>query len=891
MSPHRPSARRPRRARSLALGAAIALVLPFVLVGRALAIPGQGSDAASAGRAEESTTHLAAGRRLSQLEGLRLDVRPAFGGHSKPNAWFTVWVSLENDGPSRDVELQLVDAAGSQVLRQVELPRGARKSVPIMVRTRGGESNLLLQIREDGAEIDRRRVPVSVAPSGRVAALLLEEPRDLPGLEGLVKPGAEVVAVSAAELPDDALGWAALDHLLLSGTALDGATPDQRLALARWVALGGQLSVLGGQGAAAAAGSLPEELRAANVGALRNVDDFRGLEALAGGTLPQGEGVVAALEPLPGAKVVAALEDGSPIALARRYGDGTVSQLAIDVAQPPFEFWGGNANLWQLLDHTRSDTAWRARVLAPSELANMVRTDLDVDLPSTSWLILLILGYVLLVGPVNYLVLKRRERLDLAWVTIPALTLATSVLTYGFGRQLHGTELVLRELSVVRVVPEAKVALVTGYVGLFSPQSRSYDLELERGLAYPVQGPFGTEGSGATYRQGAEPGVGDLRLDQWSMAGVAVEAVVPWDEAGPAGPVGPGGGVNPFGRSIDDAQLRSAALNVSVGNLAENGAQGPASASFRPDLQQYRRQVDAHLRRQMSSWPYRGDEALLSGWAEDEAFGATVRGRKAQRAPLALYTARVRTAEGVGRNPGIDEAPARSPREASRSQAAAALSAGPVALLPLVVRSDGAGTSGGSGAEPASSEVRRQYDVLPLPLRTEVPDPEGLCPEGSALIAGPGGRADFVLTADLARQVLERDENRDTIGYRLRLDSEIRFEEEQRAIRVSVWSAFEEEAFSAPVENFDDWIGEELLYMAFEEEMPTIVRIEAHPLLADESHRSCWRVAYEVHGDAPPAGSAGSAEGAAYPGDARFAPPAPDADVDRAPTQEAYPGE
>ena len=40
-------------------------------------------------------------------------------------------------------------------------------------------------------------------------------------------------------------------------------------------------------------------------------------------------------------------------------------------------------------------------------------------------------GYILLVGPVNYFVLRWRDRLAWAWITIPTLTLAFSALAYG----------------------------------------------------------------------------------------------------------------------------------------------------------------------------------------------------------------------------------------------------------------------------------------------------------------------------------------------------------------------------------------------------------------------------------------------------------------------------
>ena len=42
-------------------------------------------------------------------------------------------------------------------------------------------------------------------------------------------------------------------------------------------------------------------------------------------------------------------------------------------------------------------------------------------LPSIEGLLLLLLGYIVLIGPINYLVLRRLDRREWAWVTMPLL--------------------------------------------------------------------------------------------------------------------------------------------------------------------------------------------------------------------------------------------------------------------------------------------------------------------------------------------------------------------------------------------------------------------------------------------------------------------------------------
>src|SRR5205085_852445 len=65
--------------------------------------------------------------------------------------------------------------------------------------------------------------------------------------------------------------------------------------------------------------------------------------------------------------------------------------------------------------------------------------DLPVlDLPEPLGIAIFLLVYILLIGPVNFIVLRRMRRAELAWITIPALVLIFSVGAYLIGYQSKG---------------------------------------------------------------------------------------------------------------------------------------------------------------------------------------------------------------------------------------------------------------------------------------------------------------------------------------------------------------------------------------------------------------------------------------------------------------------
>ncbi|HEX2053732.1 MAG TPA: hypothetical protein VHJ78_08425 [Actinomycetota bacterium] len=69
------------------------------------------------------------------------------------------------------------------------------------------------------------------------------------------------------------------------------------------------------------------------------------------------------------------------------------------------------------------------------------------------WLVGFLVIYVVVAGPLNYVVLRRRGRKELAWLTIPLLALVFSGAAYGLARQTRGG-LSVQQANVVFATPE-----------------------------------------------------------------------------------------------------------------------------------------------------------------------------------------------------------------------------------------------------------------------------------------------------------------------------------------------------------------------------------------------------------------------------------------------------
>lgn len=97
------------------------------------------------------------------------------------------------------------------------------------------------------------------------------------------------------------------------------------------------------------------------------------------------------------------------------------------------------------------------------------------------WIILTLASLAILLGPVDYLVLKRLDRLPYTWLTSVGWIIVFTVGAYYGVQELRGGSMQLRAVSVLDGVADSNHAWATYYTGLFAPRSDDYRLTDLRG--------------------------------------------------------------------------------------------------------------------------------------------------------------------------------------------------------------------------------------------------------------------------------------------------------------------------------------------------------------------------------------------------------------------------
>ncbi|HSS93891.1 MAG TPA: hypothetical protein VLR46_07870 [Candidatus Dormibacteraeota bacterium] len=428
---------------------------------------------------------------------LSIAVKVGYSGLLKAQQWMPVTIDVTNKG--QDVEGTLeVSASSSQngppigsaiYQTRVSLPSGATKHLRTYVVEDQAPSSVSVRIVQNGQVL--ASASSTTGSSTTVLIGVLSDQSTALDNFAAVHPGgvsANIAHLSLDDVGDSAILLRAFDLLAIDDFATDQLTAAQRGAIADYVQNGGTL-LLGTGGswhktlAGVSPAILPMQINGTTIlGSTTALGDLSGVEvatgALSGGASPW-------------------LSDGArPLLVERFVGSGLVTLATFDWNQDPIAGWSGADVLRrQILVRTLFSTG-SAQTLASggfngtfggsggsiTERSNSLAQALGnlpaLDLPSLVVVGLLVLAYVLVVGPINYLVLRALHRRALAWVTVPLIAIVASAGAFGAGLFTKGRSVQTNQISVIHLEPGWDRAYQESYTGILTPTRGDYQVDV-----------------------------------------------------------------------------------------------------------------------------------------------------------------------------------------------------------------------------------------------------------------------------------------------------------------------------------------------------------------------------------------------------------------------------
>jgi len=495
-----------------------------------------------------------------------LEARAGFDGYYKVNGWVPVHVVVTNEGPDvkGEIQLKLPDNLTGQhrslYTQQAILPTRSRKQFTLytFVENYSRELTVRLVEREDGARTEAVLAEQTVrveplAAEDFLYGVVSDDPSALNYLAGLASIGqrpsmgrVHVAHLKLSDLPTQGRALGSMDALIVHSTDTLSLDDDRRDALRGWIAFGGQLIVCGGPNAIPTAAGLGDLLPVVVNGTLTTTDvetlgDFATAPFIVG--VPA---VVAQVEPivsdeLSPPRVMAGKAD-LPLLIRRDLDRGRIDYLALDPDMEPMRTWIGNDALWaKILFSTplslrpghagfasSKSSGWGSLNAALSNIPSL-------DLPPVLLVIAFLLFYILIVGPLNFAILRLIDKRALAWISVPVLIILFSCAAYAIGSASRGRQVIVSEIAVVHAQPQSRIASVDTFVGLYSPVRQSYDVRLpDNALVHHMTDVPYSPGGGSSkllrVEQGPPTYLHKFDIDVGAMRTCAMHSIKPWPD-------------------------------------------------------------------------------------------------------------------------------------------------------------------------------------------------------------------------------------------------------------------------------------------------------------------------------------------------------------------------
>lgn len=439
---------------------------------------------------------------------LTMNARVLLQGHARVGGWAAIEVDLQNDGPPIQGELQMNGGTQSNAryAMAVNLPTGSHQTYVLHAQPPAFGRNVKVDLVAAGSLVDSVSVAYLVHEATQlVVGVVAERPASL--VSQLRLPAnaygtaPAIVTLGLADLPQRAEGWSSIDRLLWQDVDSNQLSSAQLTALRQWIAGGGRLVIAGGTAGLGTLSAFPDDLLPYRPTATLELDPSRLVGLL--GPLPDGAAELPAMAGAIGAGRPLATSGDRVVAADLQYGNGRVTILGFDPATAWLAESKAVDQLWRALLPERTSSG--AITGDDSTLVGAVYQLPALALPPTSGLLAIIGAYILIIGPINYLILKRLDRRELAWITMPVLVLTFAAASFGYGAILRGTDVVINQVAIVRGAPDATEATAQVYFGIFSPTRTTYQVDVPQGalLASPAGDPFGQGGnSGLDILQG-----------------------------------------------------------------------------------------------------------------------------------------------------------------------------------------------------------------------------------------------------------------------------------------------------------------------------------------------------------------------------------------------------
>lgn len=425
---------------------------------------------------------------LAQNNTIQMTATAGFDGFYKSQFWVPLQIAIANSGSSTTGLLQVnVDDSFSNTNTlyetTVSLPNQSNKLIQTYLFLPNLYSRLTVTFLDEKSsraqEVFTNNLE-QIEQNDLLYGIISSQPDEFTFLETVSggRLGASVAFMELDQLPALPTAWHALDILVLSDVDSAKLTSEQQAALQSWLQMGGQLVITGGANWQKTTTAF-SDLLPVSISGTESVADLPAFSQAIGVPFRDNGPYILTTSSLTNGELLYH-QNGIPILARKSYGRGHLYFLALDPQFAPLKDWDGNETLWSTIANMVPELPfWALGIQNPYSAQTAVGALPEAKIASTLQLVCFLLFYIIAIGPANYLILKRRQKLEWAWLTTPAIILFFSGLTYIVGFQTRGNKPIINQLSIAYGIAGSDTLRTQTVVGLYSPNRKEYSLTFD----------------------------------------------------------------------------------------------------------------------------------------------------------------------------------------------------------------------------------------------------------------------------------------------------------------------------------------------------------------------------------------------------------------------------
>ncbi|MBS4189194.1 hypothetical protein KHA94_03040 [Bacillus sp. FJAT-49705] len=434
-------------------------------------------------------------------ENINITLEEGFNGKIKMGKGFPLTIKLDNSGEAFSGNL-LINFnpswnTGGAISIKVDLPANNSKTYQISmpgltedhpysyqniptVQLYKGDWRKGKTVKFKGED---KIKPKYIDMNENVIGVLSENFDRLKELRILPNTQVQLIELKKEELPKQTLGLEMLDYLLIDEYAISQLDEEQQLAIKEWIEAGGVLVAGASPNGSQSYGQLYSLLPMKMEEEVSVSADF--LLTKDNGKKPEFSELKIFTGPLNEDAIIVDKNGNIPTTVKKNFGEGMILQTGFSIGDEPLSSWKGYSTWFANFINEAEVSKLNSMKYGPDFYGSLYWEFVETNefFPASNFsigqLIGLLGGYIIIIVPVLYFVLKKLDKREHSWWIIPSLSIIMAAIVFGIGAKDRISKPQLNQLGVYMAEDQHLTGLQAST--LLSNKSGQYTLSIPKG--------------------------------------------------------------------------------------------------------------------------------------------------------------------------------------------------------------------------------------------------------------------------------------------------------------------------------------------------------------------------------------------------------------------------